>query len=492
MTASIRLKISMPILVMNIVVLLAFLFIYVSVQVGLNQAVDQREQVLELARNVDALNIQIRDGILTTEDRFAIEAAQTSLLVLEGLDEIAEQFPEQAEQFRGEYLGFFSGLVSINSLFNENRQDEGRLRLQELEVLVDRMATVQQQVLDSAAEQYSAALAQTTVAMLSSFLVFVFISLLILLLLIPRMILHPIERAMKDMTRVASGDLGGQIVVKSQDEIGKMSAALATMVARLREVIGTVQGSAHEVSSGSREISSITDHLSQGAAGQASATEEVSASMEQMGSSITKNSENSGVATGIAKQAAENATHGAEVVQRTLDAMRDIASRVGIIEDIARNTNLLALNAAIEAARAGESGRGFAVVAGEVRKLAERSGSAAGEIAEVSTKSVLVAEEAGQLLETVVADVKRTAELMVEISSAGAEQRSGAEQINSSLTQLDQVIQQNASSSEELASMSEQLMAQAQAMDEATRFFQLGDYVQDAPAGRQALPEPQS
>ena len=491
MAASIRMKISLPILVMNIVVLVAFTIIFISVQVGVSRAVSDRDAVINLARNIDAINVRIRDGILTAEDRFAVSAAQTSLAVLEGISAIEAEFPEQARQFRDEYLAFFSGLVSVNSMFNENRQEEGRRRMQELEALRERINVVEAELLSAAAIRYSAAVSATTVAMLGSFLGFVLLSLVILLILIPRMILNPIGRAMTDMTRVAEGDLSGEITVRSRDEIGKMSAALSSMVTRLREVIGTVQRSAHEVSAGSREISSITDHLSQGAAGQASATEEVSANMEEMSASISRNAENSRAARDIANQAAQNAHQGGQVVQQTLSAMRNIADRVGIIEEIARNTNLLALNAAIEAARAGESGKGFAVVAGEVRKLAERSGTAASEISQVSRQSVGIAEEAGQLLEKIVADVGRTAELMKEISAAGEEQRSGAQQINGSLVQLDQVVQQNASSSEELASMAEQLMAQARSMEEATSFFRVEDGTPSIriQQDRQAIPQ---
>lgn len=473
MSASIRQKISIPVIAMNIVVLVAFGSIFLFIQNGIGQAVEDRSRVVELARTVDRINVAIRDGILTAEDRFAVQAAEFSLQALQAIDRIAISFPSQARVFREQYLEFFSGLVAVNSLFNENRQVEGRTRLEDLDELLGRMAVVERDLIETADRGYAIALASTVTAMITSFVVFLGMSLIILLLLIPRMIIRPIQQTMNDMSHVAEGDLTREISVRSSDEIGRMSTALVEMVKRLREILGTVQQSAHEVSGGSREISAITDHVSEGASGQAASTEEVAASMEEMSSSINRSSDSSEIATKIATQAAENAKSGGEAVQKTIAAMHDIVSRVSIIEDIARNTNLLALNAAIEAARAGDAGKGFAVVAGEVRKLAERSGLAASEIAQVSGDSVTVAEEAGRLLEAIVTDSKQTAELMIEITAAGSEQRSGAAQINAALAQLDQVVQQNATSSEELSSMAEQLMAQSQALDEATRYFRI-------------------
>ncbi len=157
----------------------------------------------------------------------------------------------------------------------------------------------------------------------------------------------------------------------------------------------------------------------------------------------------------------------------TVAAMKQIAEKISIIEEIARQTDLLALNAAIEAARAGEHGKGFAVVASEVRKLAERSQTAAGEIGKLSSTSVEIAESAGEMLKKLVPDIQRTAELVQEISAASAEQNSGAEQINTALQQLDQVIQQNAAASEEMSSTAEELAAQAEQLQDTISFFML-------------------
>jgi len=218
------------------------------------------------------------------------------------------------------------------------------------------------------------------------------------------------------------------------------------------------------VASSSQQTSSSSEELSQGAAEQASAAEEASSAIEQMTSNIMQNSENAQATEKIAMQTSSDAIDGGKAVKQTVEAMKDIAEKINIIEEIARQTNLLALNAAIEAARAGEHGKGFAVVAAEVRKLAERSQKASGQISELSSSSVEIAERAGQLLGTIVPNIQRTAELVQEISAASAEQKSGSEQINKAIQQLDLVIQQNASSAEEMASTAEEMSSYSENM----------------------------
>src|SRR5262245_57027727 len=192
-----------------------------------------------------------------------------------------------------------------------------------------------------------------------------------------------------------------------------------------------------------------------------------------MTASITENGESAKVTDGIAAQAAQQAAEGGEAVAQTVTAMRDIAKKIGIIDDIAYQTNLLALNAAIEAARAGEHGKGFAVVAGEVRKLAERSQVAAQEIGEMAGNSVAVAEKAGRLLGEIVPAIKKTSGLVQEIAAASQEQASGVEQVNTSMTQLNQLTQQNASSSEELAATAEEMSGQATSLQQLMAFFKI-------------------
>ncbi|MCP4294409.1 MAG: chemotaxis protein [Proteobacteria bacterium] len=250
---------------------------------------------------------------------------------------------------------------------------------------------------------------------------------------------------------------------------------LVNMAEKLKEIVGQVKQAGDSVTRGSAELSGSAQQLSQGATEQASSVEETSASMEQMSSNIQQNSDNAQQTGKISQKAAKDAEDSGTAVAEAVAAMKEIASKISIIEEIARQTNLLALNAAIEAARAGEHGKGFAVVAAEVRKLAERSQNAAGEISELSSTSVAVAERAGEMLTQLVPDIQKTAELVLEISSSSAEQNSGAGQISSAIQQLDTVIQQNASSTEEMASTSEELASQAQRLQESMSFFNVND-----------------
>jgi len=289
-----------------------------------------------------------------------------------------------------------------------------------------------------------------------------------------------IARPLADLTtnvanRLAIGDLTMEIEVKGKDETGQLLAAMKNMVEKLRGVVTDVRTVSDNVAAGSQELSSGAQQISEGATEQAASIEETSSSMEEMTSNIKQNSDNAQQTEKIANKSASDAKESGQAVAETVSAMKQIASKISIIEEIARQTNLLALNAAIEAARAGEHGKGFAVVASEVRKLAERSQTAAGEISQLSSTSVQIAERAGEMLSKLVPDIQKTSELVQEITAASGEQNSGAEQINKALQQLDQVIQQNAGAAEELASTSEELSSQAEQLQSAIAFFRISD-----------------
>lgn len=273
---------------------------------------------------------------------------------------------------------------------------------------------------------------------------------------------------------VAQGDLTIGMVSGRHTETG-IFAAIKEMVDKLKGVVTDVRSASDNVSTGSGELSSGAQQLSEGATEQAASIEEASSSMEEMTSNIKQTSDNANQTARLATKSAQDARESGKSVSEAVSAMKEIASKISIIEEIARQTNLLALNAAIEAARAGEHGKGFAVVASEVRKLAERSQKAAGEITQLSASSVRVAEQAGDMLSRLVPDIQKTAELVQEITAASNEQNTGSEQINKAIQQLDQVIQQNASASEELASTSEELSTQAEQLQHTISFFKTGD-----------------
>ncbi|WP_320171346.1 methyl-accepting chemotaxis protein [Maridesulfovibrio sp.] len=318
-------------------------------------------------------------------------------------------------------------------------------------------------------------------------------------LILTKAITGPILLGVNFAQRMSRGDFTRTLDIDQKDEVGTLAQALNEMVRRLAEVVAEVGSSSENVASGSEELSATAESLSQASTEQAANVEEVSASIEEMTANIRQNADNAQQTEQIAVKSSQQAEESGVAVGKAVDAMKNIAEKISIIEEIARQTNLLALNAAIEAARAGEHGKGFAVVAAEVRKLAERSGEAAREIGDLSSNTVTVAEKAGEMLTLLVPDIKRTAELVQEITAGSSEQLSGAEQINKAVQQLDQVTQQNASASEEMASTSEELSSQAEQLQQVMGFFQVGNHVHTvkslpaSPRSRRqaALPDPE-
>jgi methyl-accepting chemotaxis protein len=404
-------------------------------------------------------------GIEQFREMFRSENDTASLRQLDELEKSFDEFYALGKKMANAYIN--EGLEAGNKIMEEfdvvsESMAEKMRELKDTQTAEAKAMT--EGVVQSVASVKNAMYVLTGAAMVLSILIAMYIT---------RSITAPLFRGVSAADELAGGDLTIDIQVDSTDETGKLLSAMKNTVQKLNSVVHSVMDASGNVSNGSQQLSASAQEMSQGSTEQAAAAEEASSSMEQMASNIRQNADNAQQTEKIAQKAAEDAKDGGQAVTDAVKAMKQIAEKISIIEEISRQTNLLALNAAIEAARAGEHGKGFAVVAAEVRKLAERSQEAAGEITQLSGSSVEVAERAGGMLEKLVPDIQKTAELVREISAASSEQNSGAVQINKAIQQLDQVTQQNASSSEEMASTSEELAGQAESLQEAISYFRI-------------------
>jgi methyl-accepting chemotaxis protein len=310
---------------------------------------------------------------------------------------------------------------------------------------------------------------------IAGFAALAFAAALVITVLLTASLLRQLGGEPAEISRIVERVAGGDLTVALDDDAGRRGiyGSVRAMVGTLIRIAEEVRGGADALASAAGQVASTSQALSQGTGEQAASVEETTSSLEEMTSSITRNAENGLQTEQLAVQGARNAEEGGRSVGETVEAMKAIAEKITIIEEIAYQTNLLALNAAIEAARAGEQGKGFAVVAAEVRKLAERSQKAAAEIGGLAASSVAVAERSGQLLLELVPAIRKTSELVQEVTAASREQATGVEQINRAMTQVDQVTQRNASSAEELSSSAEELSSQAESLLQLVGFFRV-------------------
>ena len=283
------------------------------------------------------------------------------------------------------------------------------------------------------------------------------------------------RKTLDGVSHLTNGDLTQTVDVTTKDEFGQVAYSVNTMTAKLREIVTGISENAETITLNSAEIAQASQELSQNAGTQAASAEEVSSSIEQMSAGITQNSDNARETERIAQKALESIRESSIASQQSMEAMKDIAGKISIIDEIAFQTNILALNAAVEAARAGEQGKGFAVVAAEVRKLAERSAKAASEIDKVSKEGVTISENAERLLKNIIPDIEKTAALVREIAAASSEQSTGISQINIAVQQLNNITQKYAASAEELAATSEQLASKSEELKQSIGFFKTGN-----------------
>ena len=379
-----------------------------------------------------------------------------------------EKAGQLVQDFIAGSTNYYGILAQYNTIFQSLQNDANAIKDLGLR-LADESTDRSVAILDSA----HGGMSKIAVVAITTLIILIVLSVLLIRWYIG-MTIKPISKVDEMINHLSNGDLTHHIDINSKDEIGNMAENLNRMTDKVKKVINTIIIGSQEVYNGSNEMASISHHMSDGASQQSSSTEEVSAAIEQMSATISQNNDNAQATEKIAQNALKNIRLTDEASHQSMEAMKDIAHKISIIDEIAFQTNILALNAAVEAARAGEQGKGFAVVAAEVRKLAERSSKAAAEIDSVSHSAVATSENAAQLLQNIIPDIEKTSELVREIAVSCNEQTSGIEQINQSMQILNDVTQEYAASAEEMASTSQNLATQGITLKESVEYFKTG------------------
>lgn len=408
-------------------------------------------------------------------ERFAKDLsdnAQSGLpkAVIEQIQKVMPAMEAYAEQAR-----LISDESNKNSNINAISMANFERQFGTLEVEMEKLADLIQQEADVAEEAANKREASSRTNML-----FILAASLVVFLLMAwhifRRITHPLTDMQQFVGALAKGNLAARVRFSQDDEVGFLSEALQAMQDQLNHVVEQVRSNSDALGSASHEINATAHSISQSAIEQATSLEQTLTSIQALNLSVRQNADNAKITNSMATTAAEEAANSGQAVKRTVEVMKAIADKIGLIEDIAYKTNLLSLNAAIEATRAGEHGKGFNVVATEVRKLAENSRLAAQEINSLAKNSVKIAEDAGNLLEKMVPTIQKTADLVGEITVSSEEQAQGIGLISDAVYRLDKAAQQNASGSEQLAATAEELSAQAMQLQQVMSFFKLANH----------------
>src|ERR1700730_3909022 len=443
---------------------------------------------LELRRFEKDTFLNVEDSQIRTQYAAKWDAQRQKLRdVFNELDRFSLSADDKAglRSMREDLDAYESGFTKVLGLIQEGKiqsPQECNLKISEYKDSIHRLEDLATELTNRHAEVLVPMVTEIARATTTTLVIFSFVSIflsIVITLVISRGITKPIQDVLDVVENISAGDLTKTINADRGDEIGRLLGAMAKMSGKLNEMIGEVRMGAGSVSTAAAQVASSASVVSQGNSEQAAAVEQVTSSMEEMSASVTQNAENSRKMEQMARKGAEDAGQSGKAVQEAVSAMKLIAEKIAVIEEIAYQTNMLALNAAIEAARAGEHGRGFAVVAGEVRNLAERCRTAAQEIGGLAAANVQVAERSGGVLAELVPAIQKTADLVQEVAATSREQAAGVSQINGAINQVGLVTQRNAAGAEQLSSTAEELASQAEALQDMISFFRvssLGDH----------------